>query len=81
VFGLARNERLKALLAPDLEAVQAEQAREGGAVRRYRELRYRTLQTWSRERRVVGKAEQLPGKSNWWARRSSFRASPTPASS
>lgn len=64
VFGLARNERLRGLLASDLEAVAQEQAQRGGVVRRYRELRYRTLKTWSRERRVIGKAEQLPGKSN-----------------
>jgi hypothetical protein len=30
--------------------------------RLFRELRYETLDSWSRSRRVVGKAEQLPGK-------------------
>jgi hypothetical protein len=65
VFGLARNTRLQELLAPALEAVRAEQAENGvHAVRRYEELRYRTLQSWSRERRVVGKAERLGDKDN-----------------
>jgi hypothetical protein len=64
VFGLAKNARLKALLGEDLEEVRAEQECRGGAIRRYRELSYRTLESWSRERRVVGKAEQLPGKAN-----------------
>jgi hypothetical protein len=64
VIGLARSTRLQRLLEPAMEAVRAEQAAQGGAVRRYVELRYQTLKTWSRERRVVGKAEQLPGKAN-----------------
>ncbi len=33
----------------------------GGRSRRYRDFRYRTLASWSRKRRVVGKAEWLPG--------------------
>ena len=65
VFGLARNSRLQQLLAPTLEAVRTEQAESGAhAVRRYEELRYQTLQSWSRERRVVGKAERLGDKDN-----------------
>lgn len=35
-----------------------------GTARRFRELRYRTLKSWSRERRVVGKAEIANGKKN-----------------
>jgi hypothetical protein len=64
VFGLARNGRLEALLADDMAEVKKEQAATGVAARRFRELRYLTLDSWSRERRVVGKAEQLPGKEN-----------------
>ncbi len=33
----------------------------GKPSRRYRDLRYRTQKSWSRERRVVAKAEWLPG--------------------
>ena len=36
-------------------------AASGQASRRFREFRYRTLNSWSRSRRVVGKAEWLPG--------------------
>lgn len=64
VFGLARNDRLEAMLADDLEAMRIESERAGHSVRCFRELRYRTLDTWSRERRVVGKAEHLGDKSN-----------------
>ncbi len=64
VIGLARNSRLIAMVDKDLEAVRKEQAESGGAVRRFSEFGYRTLKTWSRERRVIAKAEQLPGKSN-----------------
>lgn len=35
-----------------------------GTARRFSELRYRTLKSWSRERRVVGKAEITNGKKN-----------------
>jgi len=36
----------------------------GRPARTFRELRYKTQKTWSRERRVVAKAEALIGKSN-----------------
>lgn len=65
VFGLARNTRLQEALSDALAAVREEQQRTGAfSVRRYEELRYQTLSTWSCERRVVGKAEQLGNKSN-----------------
>lgn len=35
-----------------------------GSARRFLELRYRTLTSWSRERRVIGKAEVTNGKKN-----------------
>ena len=35
-----------------------------GSARRFAELRYRTLKSWSRERRVIGKAEVTNGKKN-----------------
>ncbi len=65
VVGLARNPRLQEALRDALAAVRQEQQSSGEfSVRRFEELRYRTLSTWSRERRVVGKAEQLGDKSN-----------------
>jgi hypothetical protein len=65
VIGLARNDRLQAMLQETLIAVEQEQ-RETGApsVRRFEDLQYRTLNSWSRSRRVVGKAERLADKSN-----------------
>ncbi len=64
VLGLARNQRLTRAIGRELQQAQAEHERTGGAVRRYRDLRYRTRKSWSRERRVVAKAEYLPGKAN-----------------
>lgn len=66
VFGLARNERLEAMIADDLALVRAVSLEERGGtpVRAYRELRYRTLDSWARERRVVAKAEWLGDKHN-----------------
>jgi hypothetical protein len=64
VLGLARNARLEALLAEELEQAKAEHEASGLAVRRFKDFSYRTLDSWSRSRRVVGKAEYLPGKAN-----------------
>lgn len=64
IFGLARNDRLEARIASDLEEVRMEAERTGMAARKFRELRYRTLDSWTRERRVVAKAEHLGDKSN-----------------
>ncbi len=60
-LGLARNQRLQAELAPSFEALQSDL--EAGLlklpVRRFVEFEYRTLSSWTRRRRVVGKAEVL----------------------
>ncbi len=59
VLGLAKNTRLKGALARALAQAQASYQATGEAARVYEELRYRTLKSWSRERRVIGKAEYL----------------------
>jgi len=64
VLGLAKNERLKAMLVAEQEEARQQCEEQGTPARVFKELRYRTLKTWNRERRVVGKAEQLPGKAN-----------------
>lgn len=64
VLGLARNPRLEAELAEELELARIEHVLRGKAARRFKELRYCTLDSWSRVRRVVGKAEWLPGGRN-----------------
>jgi len=57
VFGLARNNRLRELLDPALDDAEELCAESGEPERVFTDLRYRTLKSWSRERRVVGKAE------------------------
>jgi hypothetical protein len=71
VFGLARNERLTALIAGELAEADAQAAASGQPSRVFAELTYQTRESWSRARRVVAKAEHLPsdvadetGKSN-----------------
>jgi hypothetical protein len=57
VTGIARNPRLTHLLEPALERAEAQCAETGEPARRFEELSYRTHSTWTRSRRVVGKAE------------------------
>ena len=64
VLGLAKNDRLKRLIAEELEQVKQIAETTEEAARLYVDLRYTTLKSWSCERRVVAKAEQLPKKSN-----------------
>jgi hypothetical protein len=59
VLGLARNARLVREIAAELAVARAEAERSGEAARCFRDFRYQTLDSWSRPRRVVGKAEQL----------------------
>jgi predicted NAD-dependent protein-ADP-ribosyltransferase YbiA (DUF1768 family) len=64
ILGLGRNRRLETRLAEAL--VEAKQRHEatGQAARVFRELRYQTRETWTCERRVVGKAEHLDKGAN-----------------
>jgi hypothetical protein len=62
VFGLARNERLVGAIAEQL--AEAESLAQGGPARRFADFAWRTLDSWSRDRRVVAKAEHLPKGSN-----------------
>jgi hypothetical protein len=64
VFGLARNERLVGAIADDLATVALASLAQGGPVRRFADFPWRTLDSWSRARRVVAKAEHLPKGSN-----------------
>ena len=59
VLGLARNSRLSAEIAEQLSAAKAEWERTGRAARLFKDFTYRTRDSWTRERRVVGKAEHL----------------------
>jgi hypothetical protein len=57
VVGLARNTRLEAALEGAFERAEELCDEDTESVRVYEDFRYRTRESWSRERRVVGKAE------------------------
>ena len=59
VFGLARNERLVGAIADDLAAAELESLAQGRPARHFADFAWRTLDSWSRARRVVAKAEHL----------------------
>jgi hypothetical protein len=64
VFGLARNSRLLDELAIDMAWAEDEHEKTGKPARRFKDFRYATLDTWSRRRRVIGKAEHLAKGAN-----------------
>ena len=61
LFGLSRNARLTECVARQLRKSRRRCVSTGEASRRFRDFRYRTRTSWSRTRRVVAKAEWLPG--------------------
>jgi len=64
VLGLARNVRLQRILERDLEEAKKLCENSGAPARVFKDFTYTTLKTWSRRRRVVGKAEHLPAGPN-----------------
>jgi hypothetical protein len=64
VFGLARNPRLVEEIAIDLAWAEEDAVGTGQPARRYKDFRWSTLDSWSRRRRVVGKAEWTRGEPN-----------------
>jgi hypothetical protein len=64
LFGLARNVRLEAEIAGELAEAAAESAASGQAARRFKDFLWTTRDSWSRRRRVVGKAEHTTKGSN-----------------
>ena len=64
VIGVARNARLARRIAPELLAARVESRGRGRPVRIYAEFAHSTRRSWSRSRRVIAKAEHLPGKAN-----------------
>ncbi len=64
LVGMAKNSRLKKAIAPEMDAARQAHAASGHAERRFKDFRYRTLDSWSCERRVIGKAEYLAGGEN-----------------
>jgi Transposase DDE domain group 1 len=64
VFGLARNARLVEEISVELLQAEAEASAIGKPARRFKDFRYATLDSWSRRRRVVAKAEWTNGEAN-----------------
>jgi hypothetical protein len=64
LFGLAKNERLVAAIAPELERAAAKSRRTGVPQRRFKSFMWRTRTTWSRRRHVVAKAEWTKDEAN-----------------
>lgn len=59
VIGLAKNSRLKQRLAKSMKRAHREFLTTGKSARAFHDFRYRTKKSWSRKRRVVGKAEHM----------------------
>jgi hypothetical protein len=64
LFGLAKNSRLVGEIEAELAAAQEQSQRTGKPGRRFRDFTWQTRKSWSRERRVVAKAEWTEGKAN-----------------
>jgi hypothetical protein len=64
VFGLARNARLVAMIEAELAAAKAKAESTGQAARRFKDFSWSTRDSWSRERRVIAKAEWTQGEAN-----------------
>lgn len=62
VIGLAGNSRLKSKTEPQRTLAAKEACVSGVATRVFCDFSYQTLSSWSQERRVICKAESLPGK-------------------
>ena len=62
VFGLARNARLVDRIGIALAWAEDQADTTGQAARRFAEFRWETRDSWSRKRRVVAKAEWMPGR-------------------
>ena len=64
ILGLAKNARLKRILGKELHEAKQQFEASGNAARVYKDFRYQTRKSWSRERRVIGKAEHLAKGAN-----------------
>jgi hypothetical protein len=65
VFGFARNDRLRRIIATEMAEAARQQQRTGKPARVFAEFSYQTTTgSWSRPRRTVAKAEQIADKEN-----------------
>jgi hypothetical protein len=64
VLGLAKNARLQRILGRELHEARMQFEATSRPARVFKEFAYQTRKSWSRERRVIGKAEHLAKGSN-----------------
>jgi len=64
LFGLAKNSRLVGEIEGELAAAQEQSQKTEKPARRFKDFTWQTRQSWSRERRVVAKAEWTGGEAN-----------------
>ena len=64
VLGLAKNKRLNQEIESELAQAQRQYEQTQQAARVFKDFEYQTLKSWSRSRRVVGKAEHLSKGAN-----------------
>jgi hypothetical protein len=64
LFGLARNSRLVKEIEAELAEAAALSQQTGKAARRFKDFMWITRNSWSRQRRVVAKAEWTKGEAN-----------------
>ena len=64
VLGLAKNERLKKEIAEEIKQAEALFRQTQRPARVFKDFRYQTRDSWSRERRVIGKAEWMEKGAN-----------------
>src|SRR5215813_2803407 len=61
LFGLAKNERLITEIVSELAAAEEDSKITGQPARRFKEFQWSTRDSWSRQRRVIAKAEWTAG--------------------
>ncbi len=64
VLGCAKTDRLIAAIEPELAEAETEHKATGRAARRFKDFDWTTRKSWTRERRVVAKAEWTEGEAN-----------------
>jgi hypothetical protein len=64
LLGLAQNDRLNAEIKNELAQAKAKSQRTGKPARSFKEFMWMTRRSWSRERRVIAKAEFTDGEAN-----------------
>ena len=64
LFGLAKNDRLIAEIKSKLDQAAAKSRRTGKPARCFKDFRWTTRDSWSRQRRVVAKAEWTQAEAN-----------------